>query len=157
MPGSSGSGRGDAWVAAQFALMAATVALGFAPVDWPDSLDRPLDWAGAAFAIVGANAVYLSARALGKALTPFPRPLRRGELVTHGLYGYARHPIYGGGILFFCGWALFSSPAALAGVLALAILWDRKAAFEERLLAEHYAGYDDYRRDVRWRLLPFIR
>ncbi len=151
------SGRGDAWVAAQFALMAVTVALGFAPVAWPASLDRPLDWAGAAFAIVGANAVYLSARALGKALTPFPRPLRRGELVTDGPYRHARHPIYGGGILFLLGWALFSSPAALIGVLALAILWDRKAALEERLLAEHYAGYDEYRRRVRWRLLPFVR
>ncbi len=154
---SSDSGRGNAWVAAQFALMAATVALGFVPVRWPDSLDRPLDWAGAAFAIVGANTVYLSMRALGKALTPFPRPRRRGELVTHGPYRLARHPIYGGGILFFVGWALFSSPAALAGALALALLWDRKAALEERLLGERYEGYDDYRREIRWRLLPFVR
>jgi protein-S-isoprenylcysteine O-methyltransferase Ste14 len=137
--------------------MAVTVALGFLPPRWPDGLDRPLDWAGAAFAIVGANAVYLSARALGKALTPFPRPSDRGELVTEGPYRYARHPIYGGGILFFGGWALFSSPVALLGVAALAALWDRKAAFEERLLGEHYPGYDDYRRSVRWRLLPFVR
>jgi protein-S-isoprenylcysteine O-methyltransferase Ste14 len=151
------SGRGDAWVGAQFALMAVTVGLGFVPPRWPDSVDRPLDWAGAVFAIVGANAVYLSARALGKALTPFPRPRHSGELVTHGLYARARHPIYGGGILFFVGWALFSAPAALAGVVALAVLWDRKAAFEERLLAATYAGYDEYRRRVRWRLLPFVR
>jgi protein-S-isoprenylcysteine O-methyltransferase Ste14 len=137
--------------------MAVTVALGFLPPRWPDGLDRPLDWAGAAFAIVGANGVYLSARALGKALTPFPRPSDRGELVTEGPYRYARHPIYGGGILFFVGWALFSSPLALLGVAALAALWDRKAAFEERLLVEHYPGYDDYRRSVRWRLLPFLR
>ena len=137
--------------------MAATAGLGFAPVDWPESVNRPLDWAGAVLAIIGANAVYLSARALGKALTPFPRPRRSGELVTEGPYRYARHPIYGGGILFFAGWALFSSPAALAGVLALAVLWDRKAALEERLLAERYQGYDEYRRDVRWRLIPFVR
>ena len=137
--------------------MAVTVGLGFLPPRWPDSLDRPLDWAGAAFAIVGANAVYLSARALGKSLTPFPRPRRGGELVTEGPYRYARHPIYGGGILFFVGWALFSSPAALAGVLALAVLWDRKAALEERMLAETYAAYDEYRQRVRPRLLPFVR
>ena len=137
--------------------MVVTVGLGFVPPRWPEGLDRPLDWAGAAFAIVGANAVYLSARALGKALTPFPRPRRGGELVTEGPYRYARHPIYGGGILFFVGWALFSSPAALAGVLALAVLWDRKAALEERLLAETYAGYDEYRQRVRARLLPFVR
>lgn len=137
--------------------MAIVVGLGFVPPGWPESLDRPLDWAGAALAIVGANAVYLSARALGKGLTPFPRPSERGELVTEGPYRYARHPIYGGGILFFAGWGLFSSPAALAGVLALAVLWDRKAAFEERLLAARYAGYEDYRRQVRSRLIPFVR
>jgi protein-S-isoprenylcysteine O-methyltransferase Ste14 len=137
--------------------MAVVVGLGFVPPGWPESVDRPLDWAGAALAIVGANAVYLSARALGKSLTAFPRPSERGQLVTEGPYRYARHPIYGGGILFFSGWALFSSPAALVGVLALAVLWDRKAAFEELLLGERYSGYDEYRERVRWRLLPFVR
>jgi protein-S-isoprenylcysteine O-methyltransferase Ste14 len=137
--------------------MAVVVGLGFVPPGWPESVDRPLDWAGAALAIVGANAVYLSARALGKSLTAFPRPSERGELVTDGPYRYARHPIYGGGILFFSGWALFSSPAALVGVLALAVLWDRKAALEERLLAERYPAYAEYTRQVRWRLLPFLR
>jgi protein-S-isoprenylcysteine O-methyltransferase Ste14 len=155
-PASSDSGRGEAWVVAQFALIAATVALGFVRVEWPESLDRPLDWVGAVFAILGANLVYLSARALGRSLTPFPKPKASGELVTHGPYRLARHPIYGGGILFFMGWALFASPAALVGVLALAVLWDRKARFEERLLAERYPGYDDYRRRTPRRLVPFV-
>lgn len=136
--------------------MAVTVGLGFVPVEWPEGLDRPLDWAGAVCAIVGANLVYLSARALGRSLTPFPRPRAGGELVTEGPYRLARHPIYGGGILFFLGWALFSAPPALFGVLALAVLWARKAGFEERLLAERYPGYDDYRRRTPRRLLPFV-
>jgi protein-S-isoprenylcysteine O-methyltransferase Ste14 len=137
--------------------MAIVVGLGFVPPRWPEALDRPLDWAGAVLAVVGANAAYLSARALGKGLTPFPRPSARGELVTKGPYRYARHPIYGGGIFFFAGWGLFSAPAALAGAFALAVLWDRKAAFEERLLAERYPGYEEYGRRVRWRLIPFVR
>jgi protein-S-isoprenylcysteine O-methyltransferase Ste14 len=158
MPASSVSAsRGDAWVAAQFALMALTVGLGFVGPEWPESVDRPFDWVGAALAIVGANAMYLSGRALGQSLTAFPRPKEGGELVTTGPYRYARHPIYGGGMLFFAGWAFFSAPAALVGVLALAAVWDRKAALEERLLAERYPGYEEYRRHVRWRLLPFVR
>jgi protein-S-isoprenylcysteine O-methyltransferase Ste14 len=136
--------------------MAATVGLGFLPPGWPESVDRPLDWAGAVFAILGANLVYLSARALGGSLTPFPRPRRRGELVTEGPYRLARHPIYGGGILFFGGWALFSAPLALAGVAALTALWVGKSALEERLLAERFPGYDEYRRATPRRFVPFI-
>jgi protein-S-isoprenylcysteine O-methyltransferase Ste14 len=136
--------------------MAATVALGFLPPEWPDSVGRPLDWVGAVLAIVGANLVYLSARALGRSLTPFPRPRRRGELVVDGPYRLARHPIYGGGILFFAGWALFSGPLALLGVAALVLLWFGKSSLEERLLAERFPGYEEYRRATPRRFVPFI-
>ena len=156
MPASSASGRGDAWVAGQFALMAVTVGLGLLPPEWPESVDRPLDWAGAVAAILGANLVYLSVRALGRSLTPFPRPKGDAELVTRGPYRLARHPIYGGGILFFLGWALFSAPLALAGVAALAVLWWRKSALEERLLAERYPDYTDYRRATPRRFVPYV-
>ena len=136
--------------------MAATIGLGFLPPDWPDSVDRPLDWAGAAFAILGANLIYLSARALGRSLSTFPRPRERGELVTAGPYRRARHPIYGGGLLFFLGWALFSAPLALAGVGALAVLWSGKSKLEERLLAARYPDYELYRQQTPRRFVPFI-
>jgi protein-S-isoprenylcysteine O-methyltransferase Ste14 len=148
--------RGDAWVAAQFALMAVTIGLGFLPPEWPDSIDRPLDWAGAACAILGANLIYLSARALGGSLTAFPQPREGGELVTRGPYRRARHPIYGGGLLFFLGWALYSAPLALLGLTALAALWTGKSNLEERLLAERYPDYESYRRETPRRFVPFI-
>ena len=136
--------------------MAATVGLGFLPPQWRDSVDRPLDWAGAVCAILGANLFYFSIRALGRSLTPFPRPRGGGELVTGGPYRWARHPIYGGGILFFLGWALFSGPLALLGVAALAALWVGKSRLEERLLTARYADYERYRRDTPRRFVPFI-
>jgi protein-S-isoprenylcysteine O-methyltransferase Ste14 len=136
--------------------MAATVGLGLLPPEWPGSVGRPLDWAGAVCAILGANLIYLSARALGRSLTPFPRPHERGELVTEGPYRRARHPIYGGGILFFLGWALFSAPLALVGVAALTGLWVGKSSLEERLLAERYPDYERYRRETPRRFVPFI-
>jgi protein-S-isoprenylcysteine O-methyltransferase Ste14 len=136
--------------------MGITVALGFVPPSWPDGVARPLDWAGAVLAILGANLVYLSARALGRSLTAFPRPKRDAELVTHGPYRLARHPIYGGALLFFAGWALFSAPLALAGVAALAALWYGKSALEERLLAERFPGYAEYRRATPRRFVPFL-
>jgi protein-S-isoprenylcysteine O-methyltransferase Ste14 len=136
--------------------MAATIGLGFLPPEWPDSVDRPLDWVGAGCAILGANLFYLSLRALGRSLTPFPRPREGGSLVTEGPYRHARHPIYGGGILFFGGWALFSAPLALLGVAALAALWVGKSALEERLLAARYPDYQRYRRETPRRFVPFI-
>jgi protein-S-isoprenylcysteine O-methyltransferase Ste14 len=136
--------------------MAATIGLGFLPPEWPDAVDRPLDWAGAVCAILGANLIYLSARALGRSLTAFPRPREGGELVTDGPYRLARHPVYGGGILLFLGWALFSSPLALLGVAALSALWVGKSGLEERLLAARYPDYERYRRDTPRRFVPFI-
>ena len=136
--------------------MAATIGLGFLPPDWPGSLDRPFDWAGAAFAILGANLLYLSGRALGRSLTPFPRPREGGELVTEGPYRWARHPIYGGGILFFLGWALYSGPPALLGLAALALVWTGKSKLEERLMAERYPDYERYRQETPRRFVPFI-
>ena len=136
--------------------MAATIGLGFLPPDWPGSLDRPFDWAGAAFAILGANLLYLSGRALGRSLTPFPRPREGGELVTEGPYRWARHPIYGGGILFFLGWALYSGPPALLGLAALALVWTGKSKLEERLMAGRYPDYERYRRETPRRFVPFI-
>jgi protein-S-isoprenylcysteine O-methyltransferase Ste14 len=136
--------------------MAVTIGLGFLPPEWPDAIDRPLDWAGGVCAILGANLLYLSARALGSSLTAFPRPKEGGELITRGPYRHARHPIYGGALLFFLGWALFSAPLALLGVVALAALWVGKSSLEERLLAARYPEYERYRRETPRRFVPFI-
>jgi protein-S-isoprenylcysteine O-methyltransferase Ste14 len=36
------------------------------------------------------------------------------------------------------------------------VLWWRKSAFEETLLAERYSGYGAYRARVRRRFLPYL-
>jgi len=152
MPGSSPSGKGAGWVAAQFALIAAVLALGAVPPRWPgwvQLLGVPLLLAG------GAAAVW-AARTLGSSLTPFPRPRPEGELVETGPYRLVRHPIYGAGVLFFLGYGLWASVPATAGVAVLALLWWLKAGVEERHLTARFAGYEDYRRRVRRRLLPFL-
>lgn len=94
--------------------------------------------------------------ALGRNLTPFPKPIEGGELVTTGPYARVRHPIYTGLILGTLGWALFR--ANLIGValaVALFIFFDLKSRREERWLVEAYAGYTEYQRRVR-KLIPWI-
>ena len=78
-------------------------------------------------------------------------------LVTDGLYRFVRHPMYVGNVIMMIGmplalgsfWGLlFVIPGGL--MLALRIL------DEEKLLTEQLTGYRDYRRRVRYRLVPYV-
>jgi protein-S-isoprenylcysteine O-methyltransferase Ste14 len=149
------TGRGTGWVASQFALMAAIVASGFVPPDWPNGAERPLSAIGVALAAAGGAFAVWSGRALGGALTPFPRPVVAG-LVTSGPFAVVRHPIYLGGLGLFSGYSFLTSVSALALTGALVVLWAGKIRLEERLLADVYDGYDAYRKRVRRRMIPFV-
>ena len=148
MPASSPSddSRGGGWVLVQTILMLLLVVLVFLPPYWP----RQLTFVGVPLALAGAIGFLWSARALGKSLTPYPRPRETGELIEKGPYRFVRHPIYVAGMLFFLGVGLSSSVPATIGALALATLWWRKAALEEEYLAARFPEYDEYRRRVRW-------
>lgn len=146
MPASSASERGGGWVVAQTILMLLVVVLVFLPPYWPTRLS----FVGVPLALLGAVGFVWAARALGKSMTPYPRPRETGELIEKGPYRYVRHPIYAAGMLFFLGVGLSSSVPATIGALALATLWWRKAALEEQHLAARFPEYDDYRRRVRW-------
>ncbi len=147
--------RGTGWVVTQFVLMAAIVATGFVPPDWPEDAQRPLSVVGAILAVAGLAFAVWSGRALGRALTPFPRPVVAG-LVTNGPFAIVRHPIYLGGVGLFIGYSLFASVPALALTVVLAVLWAGKLRVEERLLTAVYDEYPAYRERVRWRLIPFV-
>lgn len=146
--------RGEAWVAFQVALFALFLLAPRVGPEWP---------APTAFRIVGASAMLggiamlgASVFALGKSLTPFPRPLPTAELVTKGAYRLVRHPIYFGILLAALGVSLWStSPLRLALTLVLAVFFDRKASREEQWLLERYPTYPAYQAKVR-KLLPYI-
>jgi protein-S-isoprenylcysteine O-methyltransferase Ste14 len=67
-----------------------------------------------------------------------------------------RHPVYSGGILVAAGIALALSPWALLATAALAVVWALKASVEERLLADRYPAYAEYRERARYRLIPYV-
>jgi protein-S-isoprenylcysteine O-methyltransferase Ste14 len=117
-------------------------------------LPRWLQAVGAIVAVAGAVYAAWAMRALGRSLTPMPDPREGSALVTRGPYRSARHPIYGGGIVFFAGLSLVFNPYALAGVLGLAALWLRKSRYEEELLEARHPAYGEYRRSVAGRFLP---
>ena len=116
----------------------------------------PVAWTGVVFALAGMAIALAGLAALGNALTPFPRPRDDSTLRQDGIYGWMRHPIYGGIVLASLGWALAWQSWAGAAIAVLAFaFFDRKSAFEERLLRERFPEYAGYARRVR-KLLPGI-
>ena len=150
----SADDRGDRWVVAQFVLMALVVAAGWLPPGWPGPADWVLPAFGAVGSLLGALVAVWAWRTLDRAATPFPRPSEGGQLIETGPYAYVRHPIYTAGLLFFAGYVLATSPAALVPLVALAVLWRNKAALEEELLERRYPEYRDYRSRVRGAFVP---
>jgi protein-S-isoprenylcysteine O-methyltransferase Ste14 len=82
---------------------------------------------------------------------------RKQHVVSTGVYGFVRHPMYLGAVLLFFGTPLLlgSLYGILIGVLLNLMLVGRILG-EEKMLAEELEGYVDYRKKVRYRLAPFI-
>jgi protein-S-isoprenylcysteine O-methyltransferase Ste14 len=79
------------------------------------------------------------------------------SVISTGPYGIVRHPMYSGGVLMILAtplalgsiWA-FVCAVLLCGVIAARLL------DEERYLSKNLLGYEDYRRKVRYRLIPHV-
>jgi len=82
---------------------------------------------------------------------------RGHRVVQGGPYHFARHPLYGGALLYVLAsplilgslWALL--PAALAAALFLL-----KTGLEDRMLQDELEDYAEYARQARYRLLPGV-
>lgn len=80
----------------------------------------------------------------------------RGQhVISTGPYALVRHPLYAGANLWMIGMPLMlGSRWGLIGSALMIVLVAIRAIGEEKVLAEGLAGYDDYRRRVRYRLVP---
>jgi len=108
---------------------------------------HPLPTAVQAVALAGWGVSLLT---LGRSFGVVPAD--RG-LVRWGPYAVVRHPVYAFEALFFLGY-LIAVPTlrSFAVIPVWAALQVVRIVREERIIE----GYDDYRRQVRWRLLPFV-
>lgn len=117
-------------------------------------------WLGLAVQIAGIVLTFLGSRALDvldlagvRAVLP-----RRSAapLITSGVYGIVRHPLYFGWVLLVFGTPHMTATRAIFAVvstayLAIAIPWE-----ERGLVTTFGPAYEQYRRRVRWRMLPGI-
>lgn len=78
-------------------------------------------------------------------------------VVSTGLYGIVRHPMYTATILLFLSMPLIlGSLFSFAVFLAYPVIIAKRIRNEEALLEADLPGYASYRQKVRWRLIPFI-
>ncbi len=143
-------------MAIQVVLLGAIALAGLVGPRWADGPSLPPSLAGVALVAAGFGLAVLGVRGLRTALTPFPRPAPDAVLITSGVYGRVRHPIYGGLIVAALGWSLVTA-SWLALVLSIALLgfFEVKSRLEELWLIEQFEDYPDYRAKTR-RFIPWI-
>ena len=79
------------------------------------------------------------------------------KVVDTGLYGIVRHPMYSATLLLF-----LSMPIVLGSVYAFVIflaypfIIAKRIKGEEELLERELEGYSEYKKKVKYRLIPFI-
>ena len=82
----------------------------------------------------------------------------RGQtVVSTGMYGVVRHPMYAGALLLFvAGPLLLGSVWGLIISLVLIVTIAVRSIGEEAMLKHELEGYSDYMKRVKWRMIPFV-
>ncbi len=82
---------------------------------------------------------------------------RKQQVVSTGVYGFVRHPMYLGAVCLFIGTPVLlgSQYGVLIGAIASLLLVLRIIG-EEKMLVEELEGYSDYKTKVRYRLFPLV-
>jgi 7,8-dihydro-6-hydroxymethylpterin-pyrophosphokinase/isoprenylcysteine carboxyl methyltransferase (ICMT) family protein YpbQ len=143
-------------VTGQFLLFGAVGVGVIATGTVPSGVDLGVILGGVAI-LTGAALALWSAQLLGSAMTASPVPVPQAAMVDSGPYSVVRHPIYTGVCLTMIGLAgLFGSwPAGIMATALVPYLWF-KTGYEERQLRLRFPDYRAYRRDVPWRLIPYV-
>lgn len=124
-------------------------------------LSLPID----ALAVIGALIYLLSAALTAWALSEnrYAEAVsrvqsERGQRVcSTGPYAFVRHPMYSA-IIMWCIAVVMVLPSVWVALVAAAVaaVIVVRTALEDKMLARGLAGYSQYQRRVRWRLIPFV-
>ena len=79
------------------------------------------------------------------------------KVVSTGLYGIVRHPMYSATLLLFISMPIvLGSVIAIVPFLAYPFIIGMRIKNEEKILSEGLEGYTEYTEKVKYRLIPFI-
>lgn len=82
---------------------------------------------------------------------------RKQQVISTGVYGFVRHPLYLGCLLMLLGapllvGSIFGLVLSLVAVVVLVV----RILGEEKMLVTELEGYEEYKKKVTHRLVPFI-
>lgn len=79
------------------------------------------------------------------------------KVIDTGLYGIVRHPMYSVTLVLFLSMPLvLGSVVSFVIFLAYPVIIVKRIRNEEKVLEEELEGYAEYKKKVRYRLIPFI-
>jgi protein-S-isoprenylcysteine O-methyltransferase Ste14 len=152
--------KGEYWVIGQIIISIGFVLMPIYPVIDLASLSPIWKYTGwgltGFFGLMAALLLLSGVTELGANLTPLPHPKNDGELVTSGVYGVVRHPIYSGVIFLAIAYSCWQwSFVHAIGAVIFLLFFDIKARQEESWLKHKFSNYDAYRSQVK-KLIPWI-
>jgi len=120
---------------------------------------RMPDWT-----VYAASAVFLAAYALYAEvlrenvwLSRTVEVQENQKVVDTGLYGIVRHPMYAVTLVLFLSMGfVLGSPLSFAVLLLYIPIIAKRIRNEEKVLSEGLAGYEEYRKRVKYKVIPFV-
>ena len=101
--------------------------------------------------IIACIILLISIKDLGRNLSPFPRPINNGNLVTTGIYRFTRRPMYYSCIFISFGFFITKlSIYYLVLSLSLGLIIKFKIALEEQYLNNKFKNYLIYKNEVKY-------
>ena len=88
---------------------------------------------------------------LGRNLSPLPRPINNGNLVTKGIYRFTRHPMYYS--VIFISFGVFITKLSIYYLflsISLCLIIKFKIALEEQYLNKKFKNYLLYKNEVKY-------
>lgn len=112
---------------------------------------------GAAVAFLIAYLVYAEVLRENTYLSRTIEVQENQKVISTGLYGIVRHPMYSATLLLFMAMPLvLGSVISFIIFLAYPIIISKRIKDEEELLAEELEGYREYQEKVKYKLIPFV-
>ena len=101
--------------------------------------------------IISFIILFVAIKDLGRNLSPFPRPINKSNLVTTGIYRFARHPMYYS--LIFISFGVFIIKLSIYYLflsISLALIIKFKITLEEQYLNNKFKNYFLYKNEVKY-------